>query len=184
MKTINLITKKIRRAAFCLILLTAAAAVTFSSFATQSAMLTWNPSSTPDATGYKIYYGTVSATYTNVVSVGAVTNAAISGLTAGVTYYFAVTTCNSNLSLESVPSNEISYTVPDGATLAIQATQANGLVTSVSVTATGAVPAQWVLESSADLKNWMPRLHGTNVGVTFSMAITDLPAQFFRLKSE
>ncbi len=183
MKTINAITKRIRRAAFSLVLL-AIVTVAFSSFATQSVTLTWNPSSSPDVTGYKIYYGTVSGSYTNVVAVGAVTSVTITGLKEGVTYYFAASTYNSNLNQESDLSNETSYTVPTQATLAIQVTRNNGVATAVSVSASGAVPNQWVLEASADLKNWTPMLHGTNTPVTFSMPVTGLPAQFFRLKAE
>ncbi len=183
MKTINIISKKIRRAAFSLIFLTAAC-VTFSSFATQSVTLSWNPSPSAAVTGYKIYYGTVSGSYTNVVSVGTVTNATVSGLKEGVTYYFAATTYSSSLNLESAPSSETSYTVPTEATLAIQVTRDNGVATAVSVSATGAVPNQWALESSTDLQNWTPVLHGTNTAVNFSMPVTGLPSQFFRLKAE
>ena len=131
MKTINALTKKIRRAAFSLVLL-----------------------------------------------------ATITGLKEGVTYYFAASTYNSSLNQESDLSNETSYTVPTEATLAIQVTRNNDVPLAVSVSASGAVPNQWVLEASADLQNWTPMLHGTNTPVTFSMPVTGLPAQFFRLKAE
>ena len=82
-------------------------------FATQSVTLAWNPSPDTNVVGYKVYYGIASRTYTNVVDVGDVTNATISGLVEGVTYYFAVTAYRS-LGIESDYSAEVAYTVPIG----------------------------------------------------------------------
>ena len=77
----------------------------------ENVTLAWNPSSTPDVAGYKIYYGTACGTYSNVVEVGNTTNAAISGLVPGTTYYFAATTLDNNGN-ESQFSNEAVYDVP------------------------------------------------------------------------
>lgn len=52
--------------------------------------LAWNPSATPEVTGYRIVYGLDSNALTNSVDVGNVTSAIISGLTPGQTYYLAV----------------------------------------------------------------------------------------------
>ena len=184
MKISESIIKKFCCAASHLGLLTVLFAVT-TSFASQSVTLSWYPSTSSNLTGYKIYYGTASGNYTGTLMVGAVTNATIPGLVAGTTYYFAAATCNTNLNQESPLSNETSFTVPSQALLAIQVTQdGQGAATAVSVTASGAVPAQWVLESSSDLKNWTPALQGTNVAVNFSMSVTGLPMQFFRLKAQ
>ena len=54
--------------------------------------LAWNPSTNPTVAGYNVYYGGASGIYTNVVSAGNATNITISGLVAGLTYYFAATT--------------------------------------------------------------------------------------------
>ena len=70
--------------------------------------LTWNPSTDTEVTGYKIYSGTVSHHYTNVVTVGNVTNATISRLFKGVTYYFAATTYD-DAGNESEFSNEATF---------------------------------------------------------------------------
>lgn len=78
--------------------------------AASSIILAWNPS-VSDVTGYKVHYGTASGDYTKVVDVGNQTTAAISKLSSGSTYYFAVTAYNS-IGLESLPSAEISYTPP------------------------------------------------------------------------
>jgi hypothetical protein len=79
--------------------------------AQSSVTLAWNPSTGTGIAGYRIYQGRASATYTNTIPVGIFTNATITGLTAGATYYFAATAYDTN-SLESEFSNEISYTVP------------------------------------------------------------------------
>ena len=78
----------------------------------QSVMLGWQPSPDPNAVGYNIYYGTTSHVYASMISVGNVTNALISGLTGGKTYYFAATT-HDNANQESGFSNEASYAVPN-----------------------------------------------------------------------
>ena len=59
--------------------------------AASSVTLAWDPSTSTDVVGYNLYYGAASATYTNVVSVGSATSLTVSGLVAGVTYYFAAT---------------------------------------------------------------------------------------------
>lgn len=77
----------------------------------QSATLAWNPSPNPQVTGYVLYYGTASRSYDRTVNVGQVTNAPVTGLVGGRTYFFAVTATDT-LGYESDFSNEISYTVP------------------------------------------------------------------------
>ena len=72
----------------------------------QAATLAWDPSS--GATGYKLYSGSSSKTYTNVTDVGNVTSNVVAGLVLGRTYFFAVTAYDSGG--ESDFSNEISYT--------------------------------------------------------------------------
>ncbi|MGA2242826.1 MAG: DUF4082 domain-containing protein [Verrucomicrobiota bacterium] len=79
--------------------------------ATGSVTLAWNRSSNTNVAGYNIYYGGASGTYTNEISAGNATNATVSGLVQGTTYYFAVTTCAAS-GMESPFSSEISYTVP------------------------------------------------------------------------
>jgi len=83
---------------------------------TQSVTLAWNPVNSPNVAGYNLYYGPASGNYTNITSVGNVTNVTISGLTEGATYYFATTTLSTS-GLESTYSSEISYTVPSAVPL-------------------------------------------------------------------
>jgi hypothetical protein len=74
--------------------------------------LAWNPSPDAHVAGYRIWYGVSSRTYTNAVPVGLTTNATVTGLTPGVTYYIAAT-AYSDIGIEdSEFSNEVSYQPP------------------------------------------------------------------------
>ena len=89
----------------------------------QSVVLTWSPSSDPQVVGYKIYSGTVSHDYTNVVNVGSTTNTTIFGLSANTTYYFAATAYDS-AGNESSYSSEAAFLSP-GAAPIVSAISAN-----------------------------------------------------------
>lgn len=99
-------------------------------------MLAWNPSPSTNIVGYNIYYGIHSGVYTNVLPCGNVTNAVVTNLWAGRTYYFAATTLN-DIGLESEYSQEISYTVPGGVV------PPTNYTVSVSI------------QQSQDLTNWL-----------------------------
>ena len=68
-------------------------------------------SPSPEVTGYRIYYGVASRSYTNTVTVGNQFTCTVSNLLPGVTYYFAATAYDGS-GLESDFSNEVSYLVP------------------------------------------------------------------------
>ncbi len=79
--------------------------------AVNAVTLEWDPS--PDAwvAGYAIHYGSACSNYTARVDVGNETAATITNLAAGVTYYFVATAYTAD-GQESLPSNEVAYTVP------------------------------------------------------------------------
>ena len=77
--------------------------------ATGLANLAWDGSTSPNVTGYKLYYGTSSQNYSNSINVGVVTSYTVSGLAPG-TYYFSVTACDASGN-ESGFSNEASKIV-------------------------------------------------------------------------
>src|SRR5271154_3267153 len=91
------------------------AVMQFPVFAAGSVTLAWSPSTDTNVTGYNVYFGGVSETYTNKISAGDTTSAVISNLVSGATYYFAATAYDST-GLESPFSNEASYAVPLTAT--------------------------------------------------------------------
>jgi hypothetical protein len=152
--------------------------------AVQNVTLTWNPSTSPNVIGYDIYYGPACGTYTNKISVGNVTSATVPGLKEGACNFFVVT-ARATTGLESLPSNEVSYNIPDRAILAIKTILLQqGSPASVTVTASGVTPPQWALESSPDLKTWTTVTEGTNPQVNVSLVVTGTPALFFRLRNE
>jgi len=70
-----------------------------------SVNLAWNPAPSTNISGYNIYYGPASATYTNHIHVGNVTNGAVANLSG--TQFFCVKSMGLT-GLESICSNEVS----------------------------------------------------------------------------
>jgi hypothetical protein len=99
--------------------------------------LAWDPSDDPTVSGYNLYYGSASGTYTNVVVAGTAITATVSNLMRGATYYFAATTFT-EAGLESDYSIEISYAVPGD--------PAGSLQVALSPAAAVAAGAQWQLD--------------------------------------
>ena len=77
--------------------------------------LTWDPNQESDLAGYRVYFGSASRGYTNLVDSGRSNTNTVTGLVDGATYFFAVTAYNTN-GLESDYSNEVQLTVPTGTT--------------------------------------------------------------------
>jgi Fibronectin type III domain len=73
--------------------------------------LAWDANADTDLQAYKVYSGTTSRTYSCNTNVGKSTTCTISDLTAGTTYYFAVTALDT-AGNESGYSSEVRYTVP------------------------------------------------------------------------
>ena len=78
-----------------------------STFATGNVTLAWSKCADPCVAGYNIYYGGACGAYTNEICAGNATNATITGLVSGNTYYFAATTYTS-AGMESPFSSEVS----------------------------------------------------------------------------
>jgi len=82
--------------------------------AAKAVTLAWNPSTSAGIAGYRVYEGTNSHAYNLMVNAGASTQASLTVLSNGLTYYFAVTAYDS-FGIESDYSAEVSYT-PGGTT--------------------------------------------------------------------
>jgi Fibronectin type III domain len=81
---------------------------------TASVTLAWDPpSGASGIAGYRVYYGTSSGSYPQIINVGNTTTATVSNLVSGQTYYFVVTDYNT-AGLESAPSNQASFTTGTG----------------------------------------------------------------------
>jgi len=139
----------------------------------QSVTLAWNRSADPIVAGYNIYYGGTSGTYTNMVNAGNATNATISGLVQGRTYYFAATTYSS-LGVESSISSEASYTVPILAGVQFRVTPTRQFI----LTVTGPVGHTYDILATQDFKTWTVIGTGT-VGTNGSLNFTDTNAPCF-----
>lgn len=114
------------------------------------ASLAWNASASSNVTGYKVHYGTASRSYSTHVDVQGALSTTVPNLTAGTTYYFAVTAYNA--AGESGYSNEASAAIPTPAPA--PDTQAPSLPTNPAASANG---------SSAINLNWTASTD--NVGV-------------------
>ena len=75
-------------------------------------VLSWTANTESDLAGYNVYKGTSAGIYGTPSSLGKVTNYTISGLTAGNTYYFAVSAFD-DASNESGNSSELSASIGD-----------------------------------------------------------------------
>jgi hypothetical protein len=80
----------------------------------QSVSLEWSPEVTSaDVAGYFLYYGDATRDYTIQVDVGSATNAVVTNLSAGTTYFFALTVY-AVTGLQSDYSNEVVWQCPLG----------------------------------------------------------------------
>ncbi len=75
------------------------------------ATLTWDANTEEDLSGYRLYYGTSSGSYSNNVDVGDKTSHSLSGLKSGQTYYIVARAYDSSGN-ESNDSSEMIFTAP------------------------------------------------------------------------
>jgi len=74
-----------------------------------SVTLAWDANTDPYIAGYRVYYGTTSGVYTDMLDFGDLTAGTVPNLFGGTTYYFAVTAYNT-AGEEGPPSTEVSTT--------------------------------------------------------------------------
>jgi len=110
--------------------------------ASQSVVLTWNPSPAPGLIGYNVYFGTQSGVYFDSIMFPNLTSVTIPGLEGGETYYFAVTAVDGSYS-ESPISNEAVYTVPAPTSITLQV--------QGTTTASQAVAVSWTPSADVDV---------------------------------
>ena len=76
-----------------------------------SVILTWTASADPAVSGYNLFWGAASRSYTNVLDAGNKLSATVTNLAFNTTYYYACTAYDTN-GLQSVYSNEVTNTTP------------------------------------------------------------------------
>ena len=147
----------------------------------------WTASSDGDVYGYQIEYGTQSGDYTNSVAFYGATNAILSGLAGGTTYYFAVAPIDS-LGVEAVASDEAAYSVPTPVSLQLQAAvpaEAPGVELSWNPVANEGITGYYVyygtqsgvypnLVNAGDVTNFI--LGGLEPGQTYYCAVAPVDA--------
>jgi hypothetical protein len=122
------------------------------------ATLAWDSVSGWSPMGYRLHYGTVSKNYSFTVDSGTRTSYTVTGLNEGATYYFAATAYSTS-GTESVPSNEVAYTIPSSCSYSIAPTSqtfataapGTGSVTvnaQSSCTWSASNPASWITITS------------------------------------
>jgi PKD repeat protein len=76
-----------------------------------SLSLAWDPNTEDDLAGYKVYIGTASQTFSQIIDVGHVTAFTVTDLLEGETYFSTITAYDIYVN-ESDFSNEVSTTIP------------------------------------------------------------------------
>jgi hypothetical protein len=133
--------------------------------AAQNVTLAWQPGTNSAATGFKIYYGPSTRVYTNSLAVGNVTNATITGLVEGATYYFAATTSGTG-NRESAFSPEVIHLIPAPPT---PPANTNTLPTNTVPVITNTVPV--VTNTVPVVTNTPPVITNTIPGLTNTVPV-------------
>jgi hypothetical protein len=121
--------------------------------------LAWNAPPEAGITGYKVYVGTASQQYTQVLNAGTTPALSVENMEFGKTYYFAVSAI-SNTGLESPFSSELVVKIappplPVGGGISVNGSGQVALDWSFPVAALGSSP-QFIIEASPDLRDWTP----------------------------
>ena len=148
----------------------------------RSATAFWSPSSDTNVVGYLIRYGFSSESCTNLLDAGAATNVTVFGLEAGSTYYFFVTAYD-RAGLESTPSNEIDYTVPEAVTapsapiaLQMRNDSTSGMTLEFEAPSGG---TSYVIQATEDFQTWVPI--STNTSIVPITDAANYPHRFYRV---
>jgi hypothetical protein len=125
----------------------------------------WDPPSDGSATGYILYYGTASQSYSGQVDVGNTTSYTLSGLSDGTTYYVAIRAYDTVRDMSSLSAEVSATTLPAvtpvvtglSVTASVAAPQIVGTTVNWLAAATGGVAPyqfQWSLYSAGNWASW------------------------------
>jgi hypothetical protein len=141
-----------------------------------SLVLDWSPSPSSSVVGYDVYYGTSSGIYLYETNVGSATQATISNLVPGVTYYFVATAYDAQGN-QSLFSSEISYTVPGSALLTVA--PAANLASQFGMQFSAQTGHWYEIQATTDLVNWTTIWQSSVVVSNTLMEFTDPAAALF-----
>ena len=142
-----------------------------------STEIAWSPSAGTNVTGYNVYYGTNSHVYTKMISVGAVTNAAIENLLPETTYFFSLT-AHDAAGNEGNFSSETSFAgyaiTPNSSGWRVN-TQPDALSNDqLTFSLAADAPAGAIINPTNGVLTWMPGFNYANSTNTINVLITDL----------
>ena len=130
--------------------------------------LAWDANTESDLAGYKIYYGTSSGQYGTPKDAGNVTTYALTGLTAGTTYFIAATAYDTSGN-ESTKSNEVSGVAADASqTITVTTNPAGRQIVVDGTTYTAPQTFTWVVDSQHTLNVSSPQSGSTGTRFVFS----------------
>ena len=139
--------------------------------------LAWNPGTDPNIAGYRIYYGTASRSYDCVLDTANTNVATVSGLTAGQSYYFALTTRTIS-GLESGYSDEIVYRTPSPGPVCQPLAMPGGRIGLVVKAPTG---HSYDILATEDFVNWLA-IGNATAGASGLLTFTDAGAPRYRYR--
>ena len=141
--------------------------------------LAWDPVSGSGLAGYRVHYGTVSRNYPFAVDAGNQTTVTVTGLPAGVTYYFAATAYDT-AGTESAFSSEVTYTIPPGGVSAYAITSSAGANGSISpagqVIVNAGASQSFTITPASGYKAAAVTLDGVSVGEVTSYTFSNVTA--------
>jgi hypothetical protein len=141
-----------------------------------STTVTWDASPDASVTGYDVYYGTSSHDYTNVVSVGNMTSAVISGLSENTTYFFAAK-AHDDAGDESEFSNEATfgdYQANPNHCLNLKTMPPALTGDQVVFTLASGAPAAASINPATGVLSWKPGPADAGTTSSISVIVTDL----------
>ena len=145
-------------------------------FGSVSTTVTWNPSPDASVTGYNLYYGSASRDYTNVISVGNVTNAVIDELSENTTYFFAAK-AHDDAGDESEFSNEATfgdYQVDPNHSLNLNTMPSALAGDQVVFTLASGAPAAASIDPATGVLSWKPGPDDAGTTSSITVIVTDL----------
>ena len=148
-----------------------------------TASLNWTASTDAAVTGYDIYYGSASHQYTNVISVGPVTTAVITGLAQNTIYFFAAKS-HDDAGNESDFSNEAAFVgttiTPDGG-LRLKTVPKNFTSDPLAFSLSTDAPAGVIINPTNGIVSWIPGRTNASTTNYFTVIVTDTvnPAMSF-----
>jgi hypothetical protein len=150
-------------------------------------MPTGNTDGTPltDLAGSKLYYGSASRSYTEVIDAGTSTSTVVSGLEDGLTYYFAITAYNTT-SNESAFSAELVWTCVEPPTVTSVVARFNPTLIQVHLSepvkaAEAGDPARYTLDGGIAVASAALEAGGRTILLRTTSAMTDGQTYTLRL---